>query len=326
MEPALLARVSARRRMGPRRLATATAASPPTAAATATAEPARFPGIGSSNRSRWLLADQRCRSAGAVNNASTSQSASIGRFSTAAGTALAVPASRIARAAARAPRRLGFLYGAVSAPTPSVDCRAAVPTARPPRIGAAAALQLGHVNDCDAAVRNSSATSQRAAPSSAASLRHMGHFGGPLDGQPPRPTPRFERRVRAAARGRAEAGGARARGAATAAAGRRRSRADGAPFRADVGLSWGAPRYGFQQSLRGMAAASALRRRSLPVLKQGGDYAVAMRLRPDGRGKGGSDLDDAILRRCGTASAHRPTVRTTARRGWRRATHSPTPG
>ena len=60
-------------------------------------------------------------------------------------------------------------------------------------------------------------------------LRHnVGHLSaahGPLDGQEPRATPRLERRVRAAARGRAETGGARARGAAAAAAGRRRSRA-----------------------------------------------------------------------------------------------------
>ena len=58
-----------------------------------------------------------------------------------------------------APRVAGFLYGAVSAPTPSVADVPLPPlpwpSERPPRLGAAAALQVsGHVNDCDAAVRN----------------------------------------------------------------------------------------------------------------------------------------------------------------------------
>ena len=52
-----------------------------------------------------------------------------------------------------------------------------------------------------------------------------------------------------------------------------------------------------------MAAASAAAALS-PVLKQGGDYAVAMRLRPDGRGKGGyADLDDDDFAPLWTASA-----------------------
>ena len=221
-----------------------------------------------------------------------------------------------------APRVSGFLYGAVSAPTPSVADVPLPPlpwpSARPPRLGAAAALQVsGHVNDCDAAVRNL----QRHLAACREAFERCDLFVTTWDTLAPLTVhwtgrnhdrrhdssaacvQRLEAELKPAARVRVARQPPPPADDALA--------PDGAPFRADVGLSWGAPRYfGFQQSLRGMAAAGALRRRSLPVLKQGGDYAVAMRLRPDGRGKGGyldlNDDDFAPLWDCVRAKADGP--------------------
>ena len=271
----------------------------------------RVIGFGSNARSWLLAAKLACRSAEAVNSASTSQSASIGRFSTAAGTALAASRSGIS-CATKVPASRASLRR-VSAPTPSVadattaaavaisattsPGAAATPGLRPRqrlrRGGAEFAAPPRGVPRCFRALRP---LSQRG---------HLSAAHGPLDGRPPRAT-RFQRRVRAAARGRAEAGGARAVPAPphrpttlsrpTARIPRRRRLVMGR-----ASLLW-VPAVAARDG-GGERAGGAL-----PVMKQGGDYAVAMRLTRRPRQRPSSTSKKPILRRSGTASAQRPTA------------------